>query len=500
MATCSPPQLMRWFWDHYADPADRPHPKASPLRAPSLSGLPPALVVTCEFDPLRDEGAAYAEALAAAGVEARHLRGRGQIHTSVPAVDVILSAAGIRAEVADALRAYLERLRVAIDRPVCMGAAAGGARLGARKQQATRGPMPAPPPHDECGSGRRPRWQFRHRSRHMRFGVFYELQLPKPWDDGAEQRLFHEALDQVELADRARHRLRLGRRAPLPRGVLALLGAGGVPRRRRGAHPAHPPRPRHPPGDPELQPSGPHRRGPRARSTSSRTAASISASAKARRASSCGGFGIPAQGEARAGARGRRADRQHDGDGALPRLRGRVVLDAVPQRAAEAGAEAASADVDGLHQPRHDPRSPRATASARSRSPSSIPTRRAPGAASTTTSSSSEQCVPIGHSVNANIAMVSAFSIHPDRAEAIRRGQEGFEFFGYAINALVAQRRGARPLAALGSLPARARGTRGADRASRRRTAPAYRGARHRHARRHARSTCAASRRPASTR
>jgi len=51
----------------------------------------------------------------------------------------------------------------------------------------------------------------------------------------------------------------------------------------------------------------------------------------------------------------------------------------------------------------------------------------------------SEQCVPIGHSVNANIAMVSSFSIHHDRAEAIRRGQEGFEFFGYALNALVAR-------------------------------------------------------------
>jgi alkanesulfonate monooxygenase SsuD/methylene tetrahydromethanopterin reductase-like flavin-dependent oxidoreductase (luciferase family) len=40
--------------------------------------------------------------------------------------------------------------------------------------------------------------------------------------------------------------------------------------------------------------------------------------------------------------------------------------------------------------------------------------------------------------VNANIAMVSNFSVHHDRAEAIRRGQEGFEFFGYAVNALVA--------------------------------------------------------------
>jgi alkanesulfonate monooxygenase SsuD/methylene tetrahydromethanopterin reductase-like flavin-dependent oxidoreductase (luciferase family) len=49
----------------------------------------------------------------------------------------------------------------------------------------------------------------------------------------------------------------------------------------------------------------------------------------------------------------------------------------------------------------------------------------------------SDECVPIGHSVNANIAMVSNFSLHHDRAEAIRRGQEGFEFFGYALRALV---------------------------------------------------------------
>jgi alkanesulfonate monooxygenase SsuD/methylene tetrahydromethanopterin reductase-like flavin-dependent oxidoreductase (luciferase family) len=50
----------------------------------------------------------------------------------------------------------------------------------------------------------------------------------------------------------------------------------------------------------------------------------------------------------------------------------------------------------------------------------------------------SEECRPIGHTVNANIAMVSNFSLHKARAEAIRRGHEGFEFFGYALNALVA--------------------------------------------------------------
>jgi hypothetical protein len=48
-----------------------------------------------------------------------------------------------------------------------------------------------------------------------------------------------------------------------------------------------------------------------------------------------------------------------------------------------------------------------------------------------------EACIPIGHAVNANIAMVSAFSIHPDREEAIRRAQEHFDFFGYAMSALV---------------------------------------------------------------
>lgn len=91
--------LMEWFLDHYVDPADRCDPRVAPLRTSDLTGLPPAIVVTCEFDPLRDEGDAYASALAAAGVPTNHLRCRGQIHTSLLAVDMLPGGAPVRAEI-----------------------------------------------------------------------------------------------------------------------------------------------------------------------------------------------------------------------------------------------------------------------------------------------------------------------------------------------------------------------------------------------------------------
>ncbi|WP_420451927.1 flavin-containing monooxygenase [Ilumatobacter sp.] len=98
--------LMSWFWDHYADETERCDPKASPIRADDLSGLPPAVIVTCEFDPLRDEGRAYAEALEAAGVDVRHISGRGLIHTAIGAVDVLLSPVPYREEIAAGLRGF----------------------------------------------------------------------------------------------------------------------------------------------------------------------------------------------------------------------------------------------------------------------------------------------------------------------------------------------------------------------------------------------------------
>lgn len=72
---------MRWFFDHYAPPPiDRTHPHLSPLRASSFANLPPALVMTAEFDPLRDEGEAYAQRLRESGVAAQALRMDGHIH------------------------------------------------------------------------------------------------------------------------------------------------------------------------------------------------------------------------------------------------------------------------------------------------------------------------------------------------------------------------------------------------------------------------------------
>lgn len=72
---------MEWFWDHYLTSTDdAKNPYAAPLHADNLEGLPPALVVTCGFDPLRDEGEAYADKLRQSGVRVTATRYDDMIH------------------------------------------------------------------------------------------------------------------------------------------------------------------------------------------------------------------------------------------------------------------------------------------------------------------------------------------------------------------------------------------------------------------------------------
>ena len=73
--------MMKWFWGHYLEKQDDGRNElASPLRADDLASLPPATVMTAEFDPLRDEGEAYAARLSAAGVATELTRYDGLFH------------------------------------------------------------------------------------------------------------------------------------------------------------------------------------------------------------------------------------------------------------------------------------------------------------------------------------------------------------------------------------------------------------------------------------
>ena len=89
-------EAMRFCWSAYLnDPADGANPYAAPLRAGSLKGLPPATVLVCEYDPLQDEGVAYARRLRDEGVAAQCVQLDGMIHASIHMLGLAPKARGL---------------------------------------------------------------------------------------------------------------------------------------------------------------------------------------------------------------------------------------------------------------------------------------------------------------------------------------------------------------------------------------------------------------------
>jgi alkanesulfonate monooxygenase SsuD/methylene tetrahydromethanopterin reductase-like flavin-dependent oxidoreductase (luciferase family) len=270
----------------------------------------------------------------------------------------------------------------------------------------------------------------------MRFGVFYELQLPKPWSDGAEHRLVHEALEQVRLADRLgihhawaveHHFLEEYSHCSASDVFLSALAAStrdirlGFGIRQVIPHYNHPARTAESVAMLDLISSG-------------RVEFGIGEGATRLELH---GFGIPAK------------EKQALSLESAEQIANMMVLEPYPGYEGK-GFSMPCRNV--IPKPLQKPHPPMWLACT-NRKTIETAAKNGLGALAFTFVDPeeakawsdiyygiirSEECVPIGHRVNANIALVAGFSLHQDAEEARRRGEDGFAFFRYAINALVA--------------------------------------------------------------
>ena len=268
----------------------------------------------------------------------------------------------------------------------------------------------------------------------MKFGIFYEHQLPRPWDDGAEQRLFAEALDQVELADRLgidfaweveHHFLEEYSHSSAPEVFLAACS-----QRTKNIRLGH--------GIRQVIPGYNH---------PARTAEVIATldlvsqgrvefgTGESSAALELGGFGVPV------------AEKRKIFMEATEQICNMLAMDPYPGYRGQYF-EMPCRNV--VPKPVQRPHPPLWVACSQ-RETIRMAARLGIGALTfafvdPTEASSwvdeyygiikSEECVPIGHAINPNICMVSSFSCHEDRETAVQRGLEGFEFFGFALGSL----------------------------------------------------------------
>lgn len=102
-------ESIAWFWEHYLENTEQGgEATASPLRAADLSGQPPAVVMVAEFDPLIDEGLAYADRLEQSGVRVERIVADGQIHGCLRRLDLFDRASSVCDELCAALRRVLQ--------------------------------------------------------------------------------------------------------------------------------------------------------------------------------------------------------------------------------------------------------------------------------------------------------------------------------------------------------------------------------------------------------